>query len=954
VGRADATPSPGPAAWAIPSGGSVAQFAALLDIAFDLSCLIDSTGAVSYASPSVRHVLGYTPEELASVDLFACIHPDDQEQLTRMVREVLEGREPVVGRMRVRAADGSYRTIDATAVNLLHDETVSGVALAGRDVTGEQEAQQLARAAEARLGTMLDNSPVVVVSLDADGVITSAQGRELAGLGLDGDELIGTSVFSFGDRGQATADAVRRCLSGEHVDTIYEVRGRLFDLRYRPMLEGGRVIGVLGVGTDISDSVRAMEQVTSSEARWRSVVAPSADAAIIVDAEAVIGFMSPAGTTLFGWEAPDVLGRCAFDFVHPADLDTIQENFAAVLAHVGSHRNVEFRLRASDGSYRWAEVAMRNRLHDPAVAGLIGNIRDVTERRESRDALAASEALYRLIVETTQDGIALMDRDSVVRYANERLAELTGIPLDQLLGSTPYSWLDARALPLVEAARERRQAGNGGSYEIPFRRPDGEDRYLLINATPLRPPAPYEGLLVMVSDITQRNRAEAELARLALHDALTGLPNRALLLDRISGALTRRRRHGGVVALLLVDVDQFTAVNDSLGTAGGDDLLRQFTERLDRTVRAGDTVGRLGGDEFAVLTEELEGEPEASLLADRLLAAVAEPAVLVGHDGPVEAVVTASIGVAVTQSDAMRPEDLLQRGELAMHRAKNRGRACHEVLSDAGKPQAVDRLRVVNELRSGLRRGELALHYQPLVELESGRIVGAEALARWQHPQRGLLGPDEFIGLAEESGLIRELGAWVLRTACGQAVQRTSQSDPPDGSGLTIAVNLSTQQLSDPGLSGLVTSVLADTGLAPHRLMLEVTETALLANTTAALQELQALRRLGVQLALDDFGTGFSSLTYLKRFPLHELKIDRSFVSELGIDPASDAIVAAVIHLARAIGLSVVAEGVETEAQRRGLIELGCTLGQGYLFGRPVPADQFPTTDWSQFPIARW
>jgi EAL domain-containing protein (putative c-di-GMP-specific phosphodiesterase class I) len=288
-----------------------------------------------------------------------------------------------------------------------------------------------------------------------------------------------------------------------------------------------------------------------------------------------------------------------------------------------------------------------------------------------------------------------------------------------------------------------------------------------------------------------------------------------------------------------------------------------------------------------------------------------------------------------------------------MHRAKIRGRACYEVVSDAGEQQAVDRLRVVNELRGGLRRDELVLHYQPLVELGSGRIVGAEALARWEHPERGLLGPDEFIGLAEESGLIRELGAWVLRTACTDAMRTTGGLAAGHGP-LQIAVNLSTMQLADPGLSGLVASVLADTGLPPHRLMLEVTETSLLANTAAALEELEGLRRLGVQLALDDFGTGYSSLTYLKHFPLHELKIDRSFVSELSIDQASDAIVASVIHLARGIGLSVVAEGVETEAQRRGLLQLGCSLGQGYLFGRPVPARDFAAGPSPVEPITSW
>jgi diguanylate cyclase (GGDEF)-like protein/PAS domain S-box-containing protein len=939
--------------WAIPGGSDAGRYAALLEIAFDLSCLIDASGSISYASPSVHRLLGYTPGQIAHEDLFGCVHPDDDAALRMAVQKVLDGSEPVTVTGRLLTADGSYRQVDVTAVNLLEDPAVRGVVLAGRDLTGEQEVRRQAEAVADQLRVIVDNTPVIVFSLDAEGVITSARGRELAELGIDGDSLVGHSIYSFDEQARETKSAVRRCLAGEDVDITYEMRGRVFDLRYRPVREEGRVVGVFGVGTDITTAAHALDQLRASENRWRSLVAAGADAALIVDTDAVIRFMSPAGPTLFGWNPEDTLGRSAFEFVHPDDVPQLQAAFDAVLADPTEHRLVEFRMYTPDGLWRWAEVRIRNQLDDPVVSGVIGNIRDVTDRHEARDALAGSEARYRLIVETTDDGIALVDSSGLATYVNRRMSELSGVPHDELMGGPLIRWLDPMTQTAVEASREQRQPGQGGSYEIPFRRPDGEERHLLIKVTPLEAPSPHAGMLVLASDITQRKRAEAELERLALHDALTGLPNRALLLDRITGALTRRRRHGGVIALLLLDVDQFHTVNDSVGTAGGDVLLRTFTERLERTVRAGDTVARLGSDEFAVLTEELESDGEPALLADRLLQAVAEPVDLPGHNGPVEVIVTASIGVAVTMADTLRPEELLQRGELAMHRAKIRGRACYEVVSDAGEQQAVDGLRVVNELRSGLRRDELVLYYQPLVELGSGRIVGAEALARWEHPERGLLGPDEFIGLAEESGLIRELGAWVLRTACTDAM-RTTGGLAGGQAPLQIAVNLSTMQLADPGLSGLVASVLADTGLPPHRLMLEVTETSLLANTAAALQELEALRRLGVQLALDDFGTGYSSLTYLKHFPLHELKIDRSFVSELSIDQASDAIVASVIHLARGIGLSVVAEGVETEAQRRGLLQLGCTLGQGYLFGRPVPAEQFATGPDPVEPITSW
>ncbi len=918
----------------------VAAHTALLDLAFDLTGLVDAAGRFRYVSAAV-HRLGYAQDDLTSRNLFRCLEPADRHPVAGAWRRLLAGDRTASFSCRIRRVDGAYRTLEVRAVNLLADPAVRGIALAARDVSDQQAAAARATQLEERMRAVVDNSPVIVFALDTDGVITFARGRELTRLGIDGDTLLGRSIFSFGGNSQRTADAVARCIAGEDVDLVFEMGGRQFDLRYRPRWENGQVTGVFGIGADISPTVAALEQVQASEARWRSLVQGSADAAVIVDPETIITFMSPAGPTLFGWEPEDAVGRSAFEFVHPDDAPELRAGFEAVLAEPDEQRTVEFRMWTPEEEWRWAEVAIRNRLHDPAVAGVIGNIRDVSERRRTRDALAESEARYRLIVETTQDGILLLDASGQITWANQQAAELGGHSLEELLAFRSDDLVDARAAPLVEAARRRRQAGTGSTWEMPYRRPDGQERHLRITTTPLQlSDSGPAGLLVLVSDVTQRKRAESELARLALHDGLTGLPNRGLLLDRVAGALIRRRRHGGLISLLLLDVDEFHSVNDSVGTAGADDLLRQYTQRLNQTVRAGDTVARLGSDEFAVLSEELEGEADAALLADRLLTALAEPVVLPGPDGPVDVVVTASIGVALTRADSLRPDDLLQRAELAMHRAKARGRACYETVSDAGEQIGVDRLRVVNDLRAGLRRGELELHYQPVVELETGKVVGAEALVRWHHPERGLLGPDEFIGLAETSGLIRELGAWVLRTACRQAMDpafraATAPADP------IVAVNLSTQQLADPRLVELVGSVLAETGMAPHRLMLEVTETALFADTTVALAELQSLRRLGVQLALDDFGTGFSSLTYLKRFPLHELKIDRSFVAELSVDPASDAIVASVVSLARAIGLSVVAEGIETEQQRRWLVDVGCTLGQGYLFGRPVPAAEF-------------
>jgi EAL domain-containing protein (putative c-di-GMP-specific phosphodiesterase class I) len=344
----------------------------------------------------------------------------------------------------------------------------------------------------------------------------------------------------------------------------------------------------------------------------------------------------------------------------------------------------------------------------------------------------------------------------------------------------------------------------------------------------------------------------------------------------------------------------------------------------------------MGGDEFVIFATGLAGSADAAVLADRVLTALAPPISVAGLD----VVVTASIGIALVMDVAVTADHLLRRADVAMYRAKARGRNRWELDDPAHQDPAMDQLRLVADLRAGIARDELRVHYQPRVELATGRVVGVEALVRWQHPERGLLPPAAFVETAENSGLIRELGLWVLRAACRQGVAWHEAA--PDAPPLEIAVNLSARQLADPRLPALVESVLEETGLDPSTLVLEMTETALMADADAALGALRALRSLGLRLAIDDFGTGYSSLVYLKRFPVNELKIDRSFVEGLGSDPEDTAIVTSVIELAHAVGIQAVAEGVETEEQWRALLTLGCDLAQGYLFARPLPADEVP------------
>ncbi|ROP44998.1 sensor domain-containing protein [Pseudokineococcus lusitanus] len=430
----------------------------------------------------------------------------------------------------------------------------------------------------------------------------------------------------------------------------------------------------------------------------------------------------------------------------------------------------------------------------------------------------------------------------------------------------------------------------------------------------------------------QRVAVEEEMRQRALRDDLTGLPNRAGLLARLAGAPEGGRPASAGTALLFVGLDHFKAVNDSLGREAGDELLRVVAQRLTATVRADGVVARLSGDEFVVVAD-VGDDGAARAVAERVLDVVTAPVLL----QDVEIVVTASVGVVRATPDET-PERLLHHADVAMHRAKARGRARVELHDPDVVDPAVGRLRLIGELRRGIAEGELRVHYQPRMDLRGDRVAGVEALVRWQHPERGLLQPGDFIDVAEESGLVRRLGAWVLDSAVAQgaAWARTAGGGPTT----EIAVNLSTRQLGDPDLVPLVAEVLDRHGLDPALLTLEVTETALMEDPDAAAATLRALKALGVTLAVDDFGTGYASLTYLQRFPLDELKIDRSFVAGLTESRGDAAIVATCVHLAHSLGLRAVAEGVETPDQRRALEDLDCDMAQGYHYARPLPVDE--------------
>jgi diguanylate cyclase (GGDEF)-like protein/PAS domain S-box-containing protein len=543
------------------------------------------------------------------------------------------------------------------------------------------------------------------------------------------------------------------------------------------------------------------------------------------------------------------------------------------------------------------------------------------------------EARFRAVIQHASDVIAFVDLDTTIRFQSPSAERVLGYGHDSLLGTPIRDLLSpehaASAAHLLSVTANDPDGSRSAEWRV--RHQDGSWRDVEVTTTNLLHEPTVSGIVLNLRDITERKALEAELAFRAFHDALTGLPNRSLLVDRLDQALARGSRNGRGLAVLFVDLDEFKLVNDSLGHEQGDLLLQAAALRLRRSVRPGDTVARFGGDEFIVLLEDAENVAEAISVAQRSLDQLQVPIELGGR----ELFVGASIGIAWTGAQTASADDLLRQADVAMYAAKAAGKGQYAVFSERLDTRPLDRLELEADLRRAIERQELELHYQPIVDLRSGRIGGLEALLRWRHPARGLVQPDQFIPLAEETGLIVPIGRWVLEHACRQAVIWNQERAP--GSALVMSVNISARQFQDAALVDDVRSSLALSGLPAGWLKLEITETVAMKAGESTVDILQALKSLGVQLAIDDFGTGYSSLGYLKRFPVDTLKIDRVFVKSLGRDAQDTAIVRSVISIATSLDLSITAEGVETLEHLNALRALACDEGQGYFFSRPVP-----------------
>ena len=797
------------------------------------------------------------------------------------------------------------------------------------------------------LGGLIDASPTAIAVADATApdlplVFVNAAFERLTG--YTAAEVLGRNCRFLQGPGTEPAhvEAMREAIAADRPTTVtvtnHRADGTAFCNRVTlsPVPDtAGTTVQWLGTLSDVTSEVEDRLRVEAAEARFRGIVETLPAVAYeweLRDGRPVLLYISPQVEALAGYPAADWLERSDFwrSRVHPDDIDRVLAAQRRRYYH-GESYDMEYRVIRADNSALWVWDV------DAPLQPGRGVLVDVTERHAIAERLRGSEALFRNVVTTLDEGLLVLGSDGRVIDANPSASRVLGLPADELVGTDGW-WaaLDARhadgspITPLTSPGASVRAEGEGvRDIVMSITRPDGEQRWVTVNYQPMPP----DSLLLSFRDVTVQRAAEQALLHQALHDPLTGLPNRQLLLDRLDLALKAAGRREQLVAVLFCDLDDFKAINDTLGHQAGDELLALLAPRLDALTRDADTLARFGGDEFVVLCPDIVDPEDARSVAERMLDVLREPLELPSSGTTHH--ITASIGIAVADP-SQAADDVLRDADAAMYEAKAR-RDGHRIVSFDRelRHRLIGRVRMERDLRVALANDQLRLHYQPIVRIADETVVAVEALLRWDHPEQGAIPPAAFIPIAERSSLIVDIGSWVL----DRAVQQLAQWREVGITDLGLRVNASGRQLTAADFAAEVAVALRRHGVPADDLALEITESVLM-DVDGALTSLRALKDIGVGLLLDDFGTGYASLSYLQRFPLDGLKIDRSFVMGLEDEPASLSITSATLGLASALGLSVVAEGVETPAQLATLARFDCPFGQGYHWARPAPPDE--------------
>lgn len=901
------------------------RWLSLLRNSTDILFTADSAGTLTSVTSALPERLGWAVEDVVGRTGLGFVHPDDQPQAHQAWLEVFS-RQQLQVRLDVRLihVDHSVTWARLVLTDLRDDPDVLSVVGNLTDIT-EQKTQEARRLhEESRFRARFDRSRLPQAMQSVDGTYDAVNDAFCALVGRAREELIGqrAAAITHPDDPGAAEAAITELRRGD-VEWV-QVDRLLINAEGQPVpvrIDATLLRDAHGHPSGCAASLQDLRPLRDSElARadlqntFDVVAARSRDFITLYDTQGKNVYASPAGLEMFGANYAGSVAELRA-LMHPDDLEESTQQWAGVLASREA-RTWRYRVESAHGDWIWVEQTSTNLL-DTRAAVVVSTVRDVTAEVAAAEALRVSEALYRAIAETAEEGILVIAPGGIVTYANARLASMMGLELDQVRGKPVWSVLRGSAADTVAHRVRTRRVRGSERYEVPYHHPDGSWRALWVAATPMpdvegRP----EGSLAMISDITEQRRTERELRHAAQHDELTGLPNRAMLMDHP----ILLDQPG--TAVLFIDLDHFKDVNDGRGHSAGDDVLIEVSNRLRSALGPAELVARFGGDEFVVVLHDVD--EESALATARLLLDVLSTTYGIEHHS---LRIGASIGIAMTP--AASADDLMRFADTAMYAAKASGRGRVRLFDRALAEQAEERYIIGAELLAALADDSLEMKYQPVIDIITGEVAGVEALARWDHPTRGTISPTRFVALAELSANSADLDRWVVRRAMRDISELKADWTMPEA--MFVGINLSGQSLTD-GLDDYIIQCAKEAQLDPSVVTLEITESAIMADKDVAIGVLQRLRDRGFGIAIDDFGTGYSSMAYLRDLPITVLKIDRGFVRGIPDDAHSLAIVTSLIELARSLDLTVVAEGVEKPEHLAALRTRGCALAQGWLW----------------------
>ena len=921
---------------------SAEQYRSLVASVPDAVWKVDREGSLTFMSPQWENILGYSMAELyqqrASIWINS-IHIDDRQRVKQALEALFDDGRPYDVEFRAQRKNGEWFWAHDRAV-ATHDQ--NGIRVATgllSDITERKKAEE----SLLRLASIVEFSEDAIIGKTTEGVITSWNRAAEKMYGYTKTEVLGRnlSFLVTPERREEIRALIERVRAGHSVECFETQRltkeGSVLDvsLSVSPIRDAsGQVTGSSAIARDLTPRKRDAEQLRLQAASLEA----AANAIVITDYEGKIVWVNRAFTAMTGYSKEEVLGK------DPRLLKSEEQPesyYAELWSTISSGKiwHSELVNRRKDGTTYTEEMTITPIAQNVGQANwshFIAIKQDITERKRAEEELYRAHQMLQTVLNTIPQRVFWKDLNCTYVGCNRAFATDAGLNNPaEIIGKSDFelAWSGTADRYRADDKRIMEQGSTKLNFDEPQSRADGSLLWLRTSKLPLWDrEGKVIGVIGTYEDITERKVAEDRVKFLAFYDALTELPNRALLQDRLSKALANARRQKDRVALLFLDLDRFKDTNDSLGHSLGDLLLQNVAERLKRCAREQDTVARLGGDEFLIVLTNVKEIADASVAAERFMQAMTAEFVVQGHSLSINC----SVGISMFPEHGTDGEILIKNADAAMYSAKESGRNNFRFFTEDMNAQGVERLTLGNGLRLALDKKELFLVYQPQVDIVSGKIIGLEALLRWQHPTLGLVPPDKFIRIAENCGLIVPIGEWVVRTACRQARKWQDEGLPA----VSIAINVSAVQFRQEDFCELIRRVLHETGLAPQYLELELTEGLLLANADVTFSVLQELKAMGLTLAIDDFGTGYSNFNYLRQFRVSKLKIDRVFIRDVALNPDDATITTAIISMAKSLRLKVIAEGVENEAQMSFLRAHQCDEIQGYYFSKPLSVDK--------------